>query len=729
MKISIATIAALSAASMANAQLPEVSIEDLCEKWAFYPERPDVLSSTPDGNSYTIISPDGKSIEQYSYSTGKKESTIVDLTKVKGDNKLDRISGYELSSTGDFIIVWGNVESIYRRSYTADHYVIDVAHNEIFPLSETGAEQEAAFAPNGFIISYVKNNDIHLMKLKYRSTSDVTTDGEKNKIINGIPDLVNEEEFATARSYAWSPDSKQIAYIKYDETEVPEFSFPIYAASHPRHEEAALYPGAYTYKYPKAGEKNSKVSVHVFDLDSRTTKQVNLGKGDFYVPRILWTGQENQLAVLKLNRLQNKMDIVAVNSRSMVTSTILTETDDRYVDEPAYNDLTFINGGTQFIIRSDRDGWSHLFLYETNGTLKKKLTEGDFDVTDFYGIDATGNNIFYQAAKRTPMEREVYAINLKKNITTAIANAAGTNSAVFSEGCKYFTRQHSSTKEVPTYTVCDAKGKELRTIITNADLQSRTKGYFISEKEFITVPAADGTQLNAWMMKPRNFDPKKEYPVLMVQYSGPNSQEVLNSWGIDWCQTLAARGYIVACVDPRGTGARGAEFRKCTYLQLGRYESDDQISAARYFGTLPYVDASRIGIWGWSFGGFMSTLCLGKSDAFKVGIAVAPVTNWRYYDSVYTERFMRTPEENASGYDDNSPLSHAATLTGKYLIIAGTADDNVHCQNQLEMVDALVQNGKQFDMFTYPNRNHGIYGGKCRSHLYTMKLNYILNNL
>lgn len=729
MKISIATIAALSAASMANAQLPEVSIEDLCEKWAFYPERPDELSSTPDGNSYTIISADGKCIEQYSYSTGKKESTIVDLTKVKGDSKLERISGYELSSTGDFILVWGNVEAIYRRSYTADHYVIDIAHNEIFPLSESGAEQEASFAPNGFIISYVKNNDIHLMKLKYRSTSDVTTDGEKNKIINGIPDWVNEEEFATARSYAWSPDSKQVAYIKYDETEVPEFSFPIYAASHPRHDEAALYPGSYTYKYPKAGEKNSKVSVHVFDLDSRTTKQVNLGKGDFYVPRILWTGQENQLAVLKLNRLQNKMDIVAVNSRSMVTSTILTETDDRYVDEPAYNDLTFFNGGTQFIIRSDRDGWSHLYLYETNGTLKKKLTEGDFDVTDFYGIDATGNNIFYQAAKRTPMEREVYAINLKKNITTAIANATGTNSAVFSEGCKYFTRKHSSTKEVPTYTVCDAKGKELRTIITNDALKSRTKGYFIAEKEFIKVPAADGSQLNAWMMKPRDFDPSKEYPLLMVQYSGPNSQEVLDSWGIDWCQTLASRGYIVACVDPRGTGARGAEFRKCTYLQLGRYESDDQISAARYFGTLPYVNALRIGIWGWSFGGFMSTLCLGKSDVFKVGIAVAPVTNWRYYDSVYTERFMRTPEENASGYDDNSPLSHAATLAGKYLIIAGTADDNVHCQNQLEMVDALVQNGKQFDMFTYPNRNHGIYGGKCRSHLYTMKLNYILNNL
>ncbi|MDD7725595.1 MAG: DPP IV N-terminal domain-containing protein [Bacteroidales bacterium] len=723
------TVATLTLASLSFAQQPEVSIADLCETGILYPNTPDELRSTPDGKSYTIISPDGMSIEQYSFATGAKEATLLDLDDLKGDKKIDVISGYEVSSTGEFIMIWGNINHVYRRSFTADHYIVDVAHKKIFPISETGGEQEAAFSPNGYIVSYVKNNDLYLFKLKYRSSSEVTKDGEKNKIINGIPDWVNEEEFSISRSYAWSTDSKQLAFIKYDETDVPQFSFPVYAASHPRYEEASLYPSSYTYKYPKAGENNAKVSVHIFDVDTRTTKQVDLGKGDFYVPRILWTGQQDQLAILKLNRLQNKLELIGVNARSLVTSTILTETDDRFVDEPAYNTLQFINGGTQFVIMSERDGWSHLYLYETNGSLKKKLTEGEFDVTDFYGTDEKCANFYYQAAKRTPMEREVYAYNLKKGTTTAIASKPGTNEATFSTGCRFFVGLHSSAKDVPTFSVFDAKGKQLRTIISNSELKTNLTKRFISTKEFIKVPAANGSELNAWIMKPRDFTPSKKYPMLMVQYSGPNSQEVLDQWGIDWCQTLAARGYIVACVDPRGTGARGAEFRKCTYLQMGKYESDDQIAAAKYFGTLPYVDASRIGIWGWSFGGFTSSLCLGKSDVFKIGIAVAPVINWRFYDSVYTERFMRMPADNASGYDDNSPIRNAANLSGRYFIIAGSADDNVHYQNQMEMVDALVQAGKQFDMFTYPNRNHSIYGGRVRSHLYNMKLNYILKNL
>ncbi|MBQ2320958.1 MAG: S9 family peptidase [Bacteroidales bacterium] len=725
----ITTIAAFGIAALSLAQSPEVSVSELYDNWAFSPERPDELRSTPDGKSYTIISLDGKSIEKYSFATGKKEATLISLDDLRGESNLSFINGYEISATGDFIMVWGNVQPIYRRSYTADHYVIDVSHKTIFPISETGGEQEATFSPNGFVVSYIKDNNIHLFKLKYRSSSDVTKDGQKNKIINGIPDWVNEEEFSINRSYAWSTDSKQLAYIKYDETLVPEYSFPVYAASNPRHEEAELYPGSYTYKYPKAGEKNSKVSVHVFDLDTRTTKDIDLGKDDFYIPRILWTGQPDQLAILKLNRLQNKLELIGVNTRSLVKSTILTETDKRYIDEPAYNELTFINEGTQFVMTSERDGWFHLYLYETNGTLKQKITDGDYDVTAFYGVDATSQNFYYQAAKRTPMEREVYAFNLKKGTTTAIAARPGTNDATFSSGCLYFVGQHSSTKDVPTFSVFDAKGKMLRTIVSNDELKANVATHFISAKEFIKVPGADGQQLNAWIMKPRDFDANKEYPMLMVQYSGPNSQEVLDNWQIDWCQTLAARGYIVACVDPRGTGARGSEFRKCTYCNVGKFESDDQIAAAKYFGGLPYVDAGRIGIWGWSFGGFTSSLCLGKSDVFKVGISVAPVTNWRFYDTVYTERFMRTPAENAQGYDGNSPISHAANFTAKYLLIAGTADDNVHYQNQMEMVDALVQAGKQFEMFTYPNRNHSIYGGHVRSHLYQLKLNFLQKNL
>lgn len=724
-----AMIAASSLTYIANAQGREITIEDVTESWDFYPERPRELMSTADGRSYTMLSQSGRQIEQYSYATGDKEGTLVDLDNLKGQCGLRSISGYEISSTGEFVMIWGNVESIYRRSYKADHYVIDVAHNESFRLSEGGGEQEASFAPNGMVISYIKGNDIHLFKLKYRSTSDVTKDGEKNKIINGIPDWVYEEEFTTSRAYAWSADSRQIAYVKFDESDVKEYSFPVYKASNPTVEGAGLYPEEYRYKYPKAGEENSKVSVHIYDLDSRVTKDVDLGRGDYYVPRILWSGVENQLCVLKLNRLQNKMEVIGVNSRSLVSTVILTEEDERYVDEAAYLDLTYIDGGNKFIIRSDRDGWSHLYLYESNGTMKKCLTKGDFDVTEFYGVDPTGGMMYYQAAKKTPMDREVYAYNMKKGTTVAISEEPGENSASFSKTFNYYVRKHSSVTHVPTYTVCDSKGKDLRDIVDNSRLNFALRYRFFAPKEFMQVPGADGTMLNAWVMKPRDFSEDKRYPLLMVQYSGPNSQQVLNTWSLDWCQTLASRGYIVACVDPRGTGARGVEFRKCTYRQLGRYESDDQIAAAIYFGSLPYVNPGRIGIYGWSFGGFMSTLCLCKTEVFKMGIAVAPVISWRYYDTVYTERFMRTPEENAAGYDDNSPLSHAETLHGKYLIIAGTADDNVHCQNQMEMVDALVQAGKQFDMFTYPNRNHGIYGGRCRQHLYTMKLNYVLNNL
>ena len=728
-KITIALLAAALSFGAVAQEKPAISVEDLMSNRQFYPTRPDALNPMADGQSYALISADGKRVESYSYATGKKTGTIVDLDAVKGDKKIEYIDGYEISSTGDFVLIWGNTERIYRRSYTADHYILDVAHNELLPLTKDGGEQQAAFAPNGFMVSYVKNNNLNIYKLRYQTSSSVTTDGEYNKIINGIPDWVNEEEFSIARSYAWSPDSKKLAYVKYDESEVPMYSFPIYAASNPRYDDAALYPQEYTYKYPKAGETNSKVSVHIFDLDSRVTKSVDLGKDECYVPRLAWTGQEDQLAVFRLNRLQNRMDVLGVNAKSLVSSPILTERDDRYVEEPAYGQLTFINGGKDFVVLSERDGWSHLYLYATTGLLKKQLTKGDFDVTEFYGIDEKSQTIYYQAAGRNPMSREIYALNLKKMTTTTVAGAKGTNDASFSTGCQYFVLTHSSATEVPVYTVCDAKGKALRVIEDNQELKSKLTGYFTSPKEFITIPAADGTPLNAWVVKPRNFDESKKYPVLMTQYSGPNSQEVKDEWGIEWDQTLAAEGYMVVCVDPHGTGARGAEFRKCTYQKLGKLESDDQIAAAKYLATLPYVDGKRIGIWGWSFGGFMSSLCLCKSDVFAAGIAVAPVTNWRFYDSVYTERYMRLPVQNGSGYGDNSPLSHAANLSGKYLIIAGTADDNVHYQNQMEMVDALVQAGKEFEMFTYPNRNHSIYGGNVRCHLYHKMVRFLEQNL
>lgn len=713
----------------ASGQKSELTVGALQSDPELYPASPEALKPMSDGESYSVISEDGQRIESYSYATGKKVATILDLGTVKGERKIDVIDGYEIASTGDHVLVWGNKKRIYRRSYTADHYILDIFHNTLIPLSAGGGEQEAAFSPNGYMISYVKGNNIYVFKLRYQTSSKVTTDGSKNKIINGIPDWVNEEEFSTSRSYEWSADSKMLAYVKYDETNVAEYSFPIYSASAPEHPEAALYPGTYTYKYPKAGEANSKVSVHIFDIDTKTTKDVDLGKEDFYVPRIAWTGQENQLGVFKLNRLQNRMDLIGVNAKSLVCTTLLTEKDTRFVDEPAYSKLNFINGGDEFVVMSERDGWSHLYLYGINGDLRKQITKGSYDVTDFYGFDPRTQTIYYQAAARTPMEREVYAYSMKKGTTTGVASASGSNSADFSDGCRYFVLRHSSVTEPPVYTVCDGRGKKLRTIEDNNALKNHLSGYEVFTKEFTQIPGADGTMLNAWMVKPKDFSEGKRYPVLMTQYSGPNSQEVLNEWSLDWEQTLANRGYIVACVDPRGTGARGAEFRKCTYQQLGRLESDDQIAAAKYLSSLPYVDGKRIGIWGWSFGGFMTSLCMCKSDVFAAGIAVAPVINWRYYDSVYTERYLRKPDQNGDGYDKNSPLTYAKDLSGKYFIIAGTADDNVHYQNQMEMVDALVQAGKQFRMFSYPNRNHSIYGGNVRNHLYEMMLSYIESNL
>ncbi len=729
MVIRTAAAALLLCPAASLAQEKEITVDMLQESPELYPSHPAELRSLSDGESYAVISDDGKRIESFSYASGKKTATLVDLDSAKGDKRIDEIDGYEISQTGDFILIWGNKERIYRRSYTADHYILDVAHNTLLPLSKDGKEQEATFAPNGFMVSYVKDNDLNIYKLRYQTSSKVTTDGERNKIINGVPDWVNEEEFSKSRSYAWSPDSKKLAYVKYDETDVAEYSFPMYAASNPRHDGNALYPGEYTYKYPKAGEKNSKVSVHIFDIDTRVTKEVDLGKEECYVPRIEWTGQPDQLAVFRLNRMQNRMDVIGVNAKSLVTLPLLTERDKSYIDEPAYQKLTFINEGKDFVAISERDGWSHLYLYGINGDLKRQLTKGEYDVTDYYGYDEKSGTIYYQAAGRTPMEREVYALNLKKQTTTRIAGSEGTNSAQFSEGCRYFVWQHSSVTTPPTYRICDSKGKTLRTMEDNTALRETLKEYYVAKKEFTTIAGADGTMLNAWVVKPRGFDEKKSYPVLMTQYSGPNSQEVLNRWDLDWEQSLAYRGYMVVCVDGRGTGARGADFRKCTYQQLGRLESDDQIAAAKQLASLPYVDSKRIGIWGWSFGGFMSTLCMCKSDVFAAGIAVAPVINWRFYDSVYTERYLRRPDQNESGYDKNSPLTYADKMSGKYFIIAGTADDNVHYQNQMEMVDALVQAGKQFRMFSYPNRNHSIYGGKVRSHLYNMMLSFVEEEL
>ncbi len=710
------------------AQKKTVTLEDLNKYATFYSKSISGLKSTSDGNYYTTLE-GGKTIVKYAYSTGKQDRVVMNLDEIK-DCPIDLIQGYEFNSTNTRILVYTNRENVYRRTYKANYYIYDIKRKEIKPLSEEGKQQAAIFSPDGNMVAFVKDNDVYIHKILFGTEARVTNDGAYNKIINGVPDWVYEEEFEFNRAMEWSPNSMELAYLRFDESNVKQYKFPLYKGSHPTHEEYALYPGEYKFKYPKAGEDNSKVEVKVFHVKNRTTKTMDIEGEDYYIPRIRWTYEDGKLGILKLNRLQNQFDLLIANTASTITKSVFTHRNDYYIAEDVLDNLTFLPGGDYFVYVGEMDGYNHIHLYTMAGMKVRQLTKGDWDVTAFYGYDANKKLIYYQAAKVSPTQREIYAVSLDTKKNYILSTEQGTNSAQFSATYKYYVNNFSSTNTPPKYTLHAQSGKLLRTLEDNSALKTRLKAYDISAKEFFTFRTSEGVELNGWMVKPLNFDASKQYPVLMTQYSGPNSQEVLDEWSIGWEQYLASQGYLVACVDPRGTGARGEEFRKCTYMKLGKYESDDQIEAAKYLGSLSYTDASRIAIWGWSYGGFMSCSCLGKGNGvFKVGIAVAPVTNWRYYDSVYTERYMRKPQENPKGYDENSPINMAKDLSGRLFVIHGSADDNVHYQNTVEFVEQLIQAGKQFDMFVYPNRNHSIYGGNTRMHLYQMMSDYLKRNL
>ncbi len=690
-----------------------------------------IYPTTPlnDGESYAVL--ENNEINIYNYRTGKKDGTLLDLTKIR-DCEVEDIYGYEFSDNEQKILLYTNAESIYRYSFVADYYVFDPHYNELKRVCTDGKIRNAIISPDGQMVAFVKDNNIYIKKLRYDSTSAITDDGKINEIVNGAPDWVYEEEFSMIEAMAWSPDSKQLAYLKFDETEVPEYSFPLYKASYPQYDEYAKYPGTYTYKYPKAGEKNSKVSVKVYNIETRKTKTMDTGDAtDTYIPRIKWTYTDGQLAIMRMNRRQNTFDLLLANTASTICNCILTDKDKAYIDESVLDNCVFLPDNKHFIYVGEEDGWNHIYLYATNGILQRKLTNGDWDVTRILGFNSQTKTLFYQAARTSPMNRDIYSVTLDGKIEKRLSSGNGTTNATFSIECRYFEKKYSDANTPSTYSICEtASGKTLRTINDNSVLKQRLqKNYNYHPKEFFTFKNESDIELNGWIIKPSNFNSGTQYPVVMTQYSGPGSQEVLNEWRIGWEQSLASEGYVVVCVDGRGTGCRGRDFKKCTYQHLGKYESDDQIAVAKYLATLPFVDKSRIGIWGWSFGGFMSSLCLCRSDMFKVGIAVAPVTSWRFYDTIYTERFMRTPEENISGYKEYNPLSLAENLSGRLFMIHGTADDNVHMQNQMEFADALIRAGIQFDMFTYPNKDHNIYGGTTRHHLYTMMLNYIKRNL
>lgn len=679
------------------------------------------MRSLPDGEHYTAMNKDRSMIIKYSYRTGNPVDTLFNTSKARECTFTD-FDGYEISSTGHRIMVWCDSEPIYRRSSKAVIYDYDVRRNYVKPFTDSKSKQMIpTYSPDGRMCAYVRDNNIWLKKFDFDTEVQVTKDGELNKILNGITDWVYEEEFSVTNLMAWSPDSEYLAYVRFDETEVPEYSMQMYGNG--------LYPDYYNYKYPKAGQKNSKVTLHSYSVATKDTKELKVPvEADSYIPRIVFTTNPDQLAVMTLNRQQNLFNLYYANPKSGVFRLVLREDNKCYVDSELLNSIQFSPDGFTYI--SEQDGYSHIYLYSPTGVMQRQVTKGNWDVTQFLGIDPVTKAVYYQSAEESPLRRAVYKIDAK-GVKTKLSAEEGTNNAAFSDNFAYYVNSYSNANTPVKITVNETKTKKaLRTLQDNATLKEKLTGYAYGKKEFFKVHTASDYELNAWIVKPANFDETKKYPVLMVQYSGPNSQQVLDQYGFDWEHYLAANGVIVVSVDGRGTGARGEAFRKCTYLRMGDLESRDQVEAAQALGKLPFVDKNRIAIWGWSFGGYTTLMSMSVGNGtFKAGIAVAPPTDWKYYDSVYTERFMRTPQENFEGYAATSPLRRAKDLKGQLLLIHGTADDNVHFMQTMEYAEALVQAGKQFDMHVYKDRNHSIYGGNTRYHLYTKMSNFLFNNL
>lgn len=688
-----------------------------------------------DGQYYTQISPDRKRIVKYSFKTGKQVEAIFDVEKAR-DCTLKYFDDYIMSPDEKLILIQTKTRSIYRRSFTAEYYIYNVKNNTIEPLSKNGPQQVPLFSPDGFQVAFVRNNNIFLVKLLFgNSESQITKDGEYNKVLNGIPDWVYEEEFGFNRAFDFSADSKMIAYIRFDESQVPMYKFPLYKGMNPEYTEFATYPGEYTYKYPKSGEVNSTVSVHTYDIKSHVTRKMDLPLDkDGYIPRIKFTSDPEKLAIMTLNRHQNRFDLYMANPKSALCKVAIRDESEQYIKEDEYSNIKFYT--ENIVLMSERDGYNHLYLYTIGGNLVKQITKGKFEVKSFLGWDKQSNVFYYTSNEGSPLRTAVYKID-GKGKKTKLSTRTGTNDAIFSSNYSYYINTFSNISTPTLITINDNKGKELATMLDNKKLKEKIATLTLPQKEFFTFRTAEGVELNGWMMKPANFDATKKYPVIMHQYSGPGSQQVLDRWGIGSFSDagmfeayMADRGYISVCVDGRGTGGRGAEFEKCTYLFLGVKESHDQVETAKYLGTLPYVDGSRIGIWGWSFGGYNTLMSMSEgSNVFKAGVAIAAPTDWRYYDSVYTERFMRTPKENGDGYDAGSAIKRAPKMHGSLLLIHGTADDNVHLQNMAEYSEALVQAGVQFDEHIYINRNHGISGGNTRNHLMNRVANFFLRNL
>lgn len=728
-KISLYTLLFLLLGSMqtTQAQQTQINLEDIWKRGVYAAKSVPGFSFQNDGLHYTRIEQDNgfDVINQYDITTGARSGQLLNANEVKGDADFrKRIEDYSFSSNENKMLISTQVQQIYRHSTRAQFYIYDRQTMNFDRLYDKAPQRYATFNPDANKVAFVSDNNLYIKDLTTLTITAVTTDGKENEIINGATDWVYEEEFTLVKGFEWSPDGKKIAYFRFDERAVPQFNMEY-------HNDAA-YPETYSFKYPKVGQPNSTVSVFVYDIATGRSTKVSQEEGpNHYYPRIKWTKDPNKLCVFHLNRLQNELTLFMADASTGESYPMMKETSKYYVD--VHDNLTFLNDGKHFLWTSEQNGFNNIYKYELSGRPVNNLTDAKYDVTEFYGINENKGVLYYQAAATNPMERQIYSVDINGQNVKPLIAIPGYSSAQFSSTFDYLIINNSTLNSAPTYGVYNSAGTKIRELENNAHIKGLQTANKVKPAEFFNFKLDNGTSLNGWMIKPTDMKKRKKYPVLMYVYGGPGSQQVLDQWkggNYWWFQMLAQKGYIVACVDNRGTGARGEEFKKMTYKQLGKYETEDQIATAKYLGTLPYVDASRIGIFGWSYGGFMATSCLFKgAEVFKSAIAVAPVTNWKWYDSVYTERYMQTEAENAQGYKDNSPVNFADLMRGNLLLIHGTTDDNVHFQNSIELSNSLINANKQFDTYYYPNRNHGIYGGNARLHLYTKMTNFIIEKL
>lgn len=718
-----------------HAQTPKtgtgISLEDIWNSSKYYARGAEAIRWMKNDNQYSRLEKNKGETELniYDVSSGNKTETILDETNLKDPLTREslKIQRYEFSPDESLVLLVTEMIPLYRNSVAEKVYIFDRNTQKIELIFEGKAVYSPTFSPAGKKIAFVSDNNLFVTDLTRNHTEQITRDGKKNAVIHGMCDWVYEEEFTFSRAFEWSPDGNKIAWLRFDESGVPEYGMDIYGS---------LYPARETFKYPKAGEKNAVVQLYIRDLTKKKTLKADTGtETDQYLPRLHWTRSNEQLMVLRMNRLQNQLDFLLVESSSGKSRVLMQETSKAWVDihEHMAVNLYFLQDGKQFIWVSEKNGFTHVYLYQLSDGTETQITKGNWDVTDFYGIDETRKLMYFAAADRNPMERHLFSISLDGTSLKPMTLEAGTHTASFSTGFNYYVHSYSNDQTPATITLKNREGTTVKVLEDNAKLKALLEGIQFHPKTYLKVPGASGAELNAWMIQPRDFDPSRKYPVLMYVYGGPGSQTVKNSWegpNAFWYQILADKGYIVISVDNRGTGGRGSEFKMCTYKQLGRLEAEDQIAAARWISTQSWADSERLGIWGWSFGGYVTALCMTKGEGvFKTGISVAPVTNWKFYDTIYTERFLQTPQLNESGYEDNSPVNFAKGLKGRYLLIHGSADDNVHLQNSMEFTQALIKAGKEFDMFIYPDRNHSIYGPGVRIHLYRRMTKFIEENL